>query len=168
MRVGLAGVPTGGGWHVIESGWLKDPCFVTPGCSRYGSWKNQTRHLIVIQNYNGYSNWDVSNTSPGWAHEYRVEKDQNGSGHLAYIDSNLAAGTWLDFNQPVLTIGGGEVPNLPNNGMGSSTFSQVKYKDASHLWQNVGSNYNLVVTTPTTSYQAISNGSNSWVIRGCN
>jgi len=168
MRVGIAGYPTQGGWHVLESGWLKDPCFVTPGCSRYGSWKLETRHVVIVQNYNGYSKMDVANAPPGQTHEYRVEKDASGPGHLAYIDSNLVAGAWLDFVVPALTIGGGEVQNPPNNGLGPSTFSQVKYKNTSHQWVNVGTNYGMVITTPNTSYQATSYGSNSWFIGGCN
>ncbi len=152
-----------------EIGWEKNPCFTTLGCSWYGSWKRQTRHVALRRNpYDQTTwHWDIANTSPGWRHTYTLQLDTGNLGWEYYIGDGLVAHLWTGFAVPDYGMGGGEVPSPPNNAMGVSGFQYVRYMDASRNWHNVNDQYILWSNLPSV-YNAVRIGPNAWQVYGCN
>lgn len=150
----------------LEVGWVKNACFTTPGCSRYGSWKLPIRHAVFRQNPNGYVWLDISNTWPGNTNEYRVEKDDASVGWEAYVDNNLVARYWTGFSAPYSGWGGGEVVNPPYNAMGVSGILNAKYMGTDRVWRPVNDQY--ITESNSTIFHAVKLGPNDWQVYGCN
>jgi hypothetical protein len=153
-----------------EVGWIKSDCFTDPTSScpwlPYGSWKIQTRHVVIRQNPNGYWLWDVANAGVGTLHQYLLEKDNQSTGWRAFIDGGLISGFWTGFSVPEEGWAGGEVPNPPSNAMGVSGHYDVKYMDTNRAWHLINGSYSPWEEHP--AYHVVPISSNSWQVYGCN